>query len=129
MRPVIGLLAGVLAGLVVTMGIDALAHALYPPPPGLDLKDTEGLALLVKQTPKAIAVLVAWGLGVFVGASVAFRLAQGAEWPGWAVGFTLLAGAGWTLLRIPHPLWLSVMAILLMPLAAYAASRLFVTRA
>ncbi|MGF1456429.1 MAG: hypothetical protein ACFB6R_13770 [Alphaproteobacteria bacterium] len=126
MRPFVGLLAGVIAGILVTAFVEAVGHAMFPTPPGVRLTDEDSLAPIVEQVPmKAVAVLVAWGLGVFVGASVAFKVAEGAEWPGWAVVIMLLAGAGWMLLRIQPPVWMSVTAVLLMPAAAYAAARMF----
>ncbi len=129
MRPFVGLLAGVMAGIIVTALVEAIGHVMFPTPPGVRMTDYESLAPVVEQVPmKAVAVLLAWGLGVFVGASVAFKVAQGPEWPGWAVVIMLLAGAGWVLLRIQPPMWMSVTALLLMPAAAYAAARMFVIR-
>ncbi len=129
MRPFTGLLAGVLAGVAVTAIVELIGNAAFPPPPGLEVTDREALAPFIEKVPmKAVAVLAAWGLGIFVGASVAFRVAHGAEWPGWTVVFMLVAGAGWMLLRIQPPLWMSVAAVLLMPASAYAAARMFYLR-
>jgi hypothetical protein len=35
-RTILGMLAGVATAILVIMGIEALGHALYPPPAGLD---------------------------------------------------------------------------------------------
>lgn len=47
----------VLEGMVA--GVEALGHAVYPPPAGLDMTDTPAGAL--------VSVLLAWGAGSIVG--------------------------------------------------------------
>jgi hypothetical protein len=44
------------------------------------------------------------------------------------VGLTLLAGAVSTMIAIPHPLWMSAAAVVLMPVAAVLAARATATR-
>jgi hypothetical protein len=114
-RKILAVLLGVLvAGLVITV-VEGASHALWPPPPNLDLSRPEDMARLMEVVPlpAKIAVLVAWGLGSFAGGAVAARRAP--DWPRGAasvVGGVHMAGGIATLAMIPHPAWMVVGSVL-----------------
>ena len=75
-------------------------------------------------TPMFLSVLVAWVLGSAVAGAVATRWSDArSALPGAIAGAVLLAGAVSNLFVIPHPIWMAVGAVVLMPLAAYMAAR------
>jgi hypothetical protein len=77
-RTILGILAGLVAMWLVTWSIEYASHALYPPPPGLDPRDTGQLGAMLAVVPvAALAMLVAaWSLGAFAGGFVAAKIAR-----------------------------------------------------
>ena len=121
----------VLAGIVVAFGlvaaIEALGHALFPPPPDLDFADPDAFAAYVASMPGvAIAmVLCAWVIGAFCGSLVGTLLGKPRR-PLAAIIVTALvvAGAVVNMTMIPHPLWFMIAAVIAVPLAGVAAWKL-----
>lgn len=114
LKNILGIIAGLATGVIVIMLVEGLGHMIYPPPEGTDLKDPEALKAIMHTIPLGakIAVLVAWGLGVFTGGYVAGRIAENKTYPTLIVTMLLFAGAAATLIMIPHPLWMVIGAIL-----------------
>lgn len=75
-------------------------------------------------TPMFASVLFAWIVGSATAGAVSTRWARSASLgPGIAVGLVLLAAAISNIIAFPHPLWMVVAAVLLMPLAAVLSAR------
>ena len=66
---------------------------------------------------------MAWGAGALAGAWTAARIG-GRAGLGYLIGLLLGAGAIWTMLLIPHPLWLWVSAAVMIPAGTLAGVRL-----
>ena len=111
-RTILGLLAGLVVGVVLVGLLEMAGHMIYPPPPGLDPRDPSGMAALVAAMPigAKIAVVVAWALGALGGALTAGLIARRA-WTFWVVGGLLAVAAVYTVLMIPHPVWMRIAAV------------------
>ena len=126
-RTILAVLVGVICAWVVIMLCEFAGASLYPPPPGLDLRDPEQLAAFVAAAPTAAMALVlaGWTLGAFVGGWIAAKLSRlhrrGAAL---AVGAVVLAGVIANAMMIPHPWWFAVLGVLLPLPAAWLAWRM-----
>lgn len=108
---VVGIFAG---GLAVLLG-ESAGHALFGTVEPGDLASVTG--------PMFASVLVAWVLGSAVGGVVATVWTRARSYvPGVVVGLVLLAGAVSNMFVIPHPWWMMIGAVVLMPGAAYLAT-------
>lgn len=127
LKSVLSILVGVFAALVVTMVVQGAGHAIYPPPPGIDLGDPAQIARVMDQIPLGakVSVLLAWGLGSLLGGAVAARMAPRRPLThALAVGAIQMAGGAVTLYQIPHPLWMTVVGLALFLPAAVLGARL-----
>jgi len=124
-RTIFGTLGGLVIGLIIIMAVESLGHIMYPPPAGVDLKDPEQLKTLMDQVPfgAKLGVLVAWGLGIFGGGMAAVFLTGRKKLPATIVAALLLAGAGATLIMIPHPFWMVIGTPIVTFLGWYGATR------
>ncbi|NNM34987.1 MAG: hypothetical protein HKO53_18055 [Gemmatimonadetes bacterium] len=119
---VVGGLIGLFAGGVIIMLVESAGHALLGT---ADPGDLESVTV-----PMFLSVLVAWIVGSAVAGAVATRW-SGATSGGLALvtGLILLGGAVSNMFVIPHPVWLMVAAVVLMPGAAWAAGNRMVQKA
>lgn len=116
LRYLLALLAGLVLGSVVNMGLVSLGPVLIPPPAGADMKTAEGLA---KAMPLLAPVhflfpFLAHALGTLVGALLAWWLAPAwRERLAWAVGGFFLCGGVAAAAMIPAPAWFIAADLLL----------------
>lgn len=127
LRLILGIIAGLVVGLVVTATVEGVGHALFPPPPGVNLTDPSSLKTVMAQiSPEAkMTVLLAWFLGILAGASTANLVAGRRALAGRLVAAIVFAFAVWTMMAIPHPVWFVISAVIAALLAALAADRAF----
>lgn len=120
-RALLAVLAGIVVMALVVAGLEALGHALFPAPAGVDFTDPEVLRKLMQTLPlPSLAMVVAgWALGSLAGAWVAARIARR-----FRLSAALAIGAVMTLLvianiaMVPHPVWMSIAGLFLpLPLA------------
>jgi hypothetical protein len=112
LRNVIALVVGVVLGGVVNMALITLGPSIIPPPPGVDMTNTEslikGVGLL--QPQHFIMPFLAHAIGTFVGALAAWLIA--ASWRKqitFAVGVVFLCGGIAASYMIPAPTWFKVL--------------------
>lgn len=125
-RSFLAIVAGVIVAGVFIVSIETIGQYIYPTPRGLDLKNADALRELVNSMPVAAigSVLLAWVIGALAGSWVAARVAM--QWRighAGVIGAVVLAGAVANMLAIPHPAWVWVGAIVLIPLAGYVGGR------
>jgi hypothetical protein len=108
LRGVLGVIAGLVAGVLATGGAEAVGHLLYPLPEGVDVYDPQTQRTLMEIMPAEakVAVVIAWAFGIFVGSAVAVQVAQRRSWPAWVVAVLLFAAGLYTMIVIPHPDWM-----------------------
>ena len=120
-HPVLASLVGVLAGALAIALTEWLAHQ------GLGAANPAQPSTI--SAPMFAAVLVAWVLGAGTAALVATAWGGGRSlWPGLAAAGVLLAGSVATMFAFPHPGWMIVGALVLMPAAAWLGARSRISR-
>ena len=130
-RIVLGLLCGLVVAGISIFIVEALGHAIYPPPADIDIHNPEAWRAIMASMPLMafVLVLVAWLLGALAGAWVAVRMvARPTVWPGIAIGVAILAGIGYNLVILPHPVWMLPAALVLVPLSAWLGASLGLRR-
>lgn len=131
-RTLLGVLAGLATMFVVIMLVELLGAQVFPPPEGVDMRDPQVLASAMAQMPLgALAmVVVAWVLGAFAGGWVAARVSVAHPRAAAAiVALAVVAGVVLMVLSFPHPLWMTVLGLVLPVPAALAGARLARPRA
>jgi len=126
-RSALVLLAGVVAAVLVVMLMDGVVGSIYSLPSGADPKNPERLRQAIAGLPAAAFLLLAagWALAAGVGSYVAARLAaHDHAIHGVIVALFVLVATVANLVRIPHPVWMWPAAIILIPAAGWAATRL-----
>ncbi len=125
-RKILGGLTGMVAAFSVIALVQSIGHQIYPTPEGLDMNDTEAFAAYVESLPAGafIPVLLSYFAGTAAGTFVGGWIAGGSGMT-YAVifGTLILTLTVVNLFMIPHPLWFSIIAVIGIPAAAYAAGR------
>lgn len=113
---IFAILTGVVAGAIVIGLLETMSNNMHPFPEGLDFTDKAILADHISGLPTSAFVLVlfAHALGAFVGGFVASKMAK-VQKKGAAMftGFILLLAGVLNLISIPHPLWFSIVDIII----------------
>jgi hypothetical protein len=125
LRRLVAVILGIIAGAIIVSLIEGLGRALWPAPKGFNYRDPEALRAFMRTMPigASLSVVAAWVLGAFGGAWMAATISR--SWrEALVVGFFILCMVVITLVQIPHPLWMSVLGVLLPMPAAWLASRL-----
>lgn len=127
MRTILAIVVGVvLGGLVVAM-VEAVAHQVYPPPPGVDLSDPEVAREVLASAPIGALLMVAaaWALGSLAGGWVSARICNPHRLaPALIAGGILMAFGLLNLLVLPHPLWFWPVGLIVFIPAAYLGGKL-----
>lgn len=125
LRRVLAILAGVVTGALVIGSVEMLGHSLFGV--GNAMPDpSDAVAVRAYADGMSFAalasLLVAWCAGAYVGSLVAIRIAGGSERVMTLIvgGFVLFATV-MNFFQFPHPLWLMVSAIVLIPVASWLA--------
>lgn len=126
-RSTFAVLLGLVIALVAMLLLEYLGMSLFPLPPGVELDNEADLAHIVESASigKQLWVLMGWSLAAFVGGWVAaktsLRHCSGAAlW----VGGLIVAGVLLNVALLPHPVWMTVLGVLLPLPAAWVAARL-----
>ena len=125
-RSILAVLAGMLSAFVVIACVQAVGVRIYPPPPGMDPRDTATFKNLMAQMPLGalLFVLLAYAAGSVVGGWVAARFAPRAKLThGMIVGAFLLGAGIMNMTVIPHPGWFWASAIAIYLLGAWSGAR------
>lgn len=124
-RLVLGIVLGTVLGGLIVFLIEGVSHMIWPPPQG-DWTDPEFLKTAFKTVSleAKLAVLLAWGMGVFCGAIVARLVSGRHRVAGWAVGGILFAMMVFTMMTIPHPIWMMVNSVTVTIIGVIGANRL-----
>ena len=126
-RRILAVLAGVVVSILTVFLVELIGHSLFPPPAGVDVTDPEQLRGIMDRIPTMakVLVIVGWVLGAFLGGLAASKIARNAGTACAAiVGVVMVLLAGINLVLIPHPVWMTVLAVVLPVPAAVLASRL-----
>ncbi len=112
-------LAFVIGGLAV-FAVEKLGHTVYPVPAGLDPNNLEGLAEYVKTMPVGalLFVLAAQSAGSLIGGLVTGFVSVAKFPTAMIYGVLALIMAALNAFAIPHPIWFTIVSLVLpIPLA------------
>lgn len=113
-KNILAVVAGIVLGSVVNMGIIMISGSIIPPPDGADVTTSEGLkaSMHLFQPKHFIMPFLAHSLGTFAGAFVAALLAATHKMK-FAIGigvFFLLGGIA-SVFMLPAPTWFSILDV------------------
>jgi hypothetical protein len=112
---VVGGIVGVFAGGLTIFLIESGAAALLGPAHPGDLSSA--------TAPMFASVLIAWTVGAALAAAVATHWSRSSTLTvGVVTGSVLFAGSVGTMIAIPHPAWMVIATVVLMPSAAGVAA-------
>jgi len=115
-RNILAVIAGIVVGSGVNMGIIMLSASVIPPPSGADVTTTEGLkATMHLFEPKHFLMpFLAHALGTLAGAIVAATIAATHRMKfALAIAVFFLAGGVASVMMLPSPLWFSLTDLIL----------------
>lgn len=111
LRNIAAVLAGLIIGGAVNMGIIMISGAVISPPEGADLTTAEGLieAMPLMEPKHFLMPFLAHALGTFVGAIIAAAIGVGRKMLlAIIVGIFFLAGGITNILMLPSPMWFNI---------------------
>jgi hypothetical protein len=129
---ILAVVAGFIAGGVAVGIVEMIGMTLVPPPPELieaiKAEDFQRAAELINTLPLVsfLYVLLAYAVGAFLGGLVASSICptMSRPWPALIVGGLLLLTGLMNVVMLPHPLWFTVVSLLIFLPAAWQGSRL-----
>jgi MFS family permease len=131
-RTLLAVIAGAAVMWLTIFVLEFAGHALFPPPPDLDLRNPVDLAILIAQAPTGAMVMLvlAWLAGAFTGGYIAARIShRHKRIAAVIVAVLVMLGVGGMIWLVPnHPVWVSVLGLLLPIPAALLAARLAAPR-
>lgn len=129
LKNILAVIAGLLIGSVVNMGLIMVSGKVIPPPEGADVTTMEGLkaSMHLMQPKHFLFPFLSHALGTFVGAALAATLAASHKMR-WAivVGIIFLVGGIANVFMLPSPMWFNVVDLVgaYLPMA-WIAGKLF----
>jgi hypothetical protein len=127
LKNILAVIAGILLGSAVNMGIILISGYIIPPPEGADVTTTEGLkASMHLFGPRHfIMPFLAHAVGTFAGAMLTAFLAASHKMKfALGIGVVFLIGGITNVLMLPSPLWFTLLDLVLAYLPmAYLAGR------
>ncbi|MGI8893393.1 MAG: hypothetical protein ACR2GN_08020 [Bacteroidia bacterium] len=116
LKNILAVIAGIVAGSAVNMGIIMLSGSIISPPEGVDVSKMESLAenMHLFEPKHFIMPFLAHALGTFVGALVAAYLAASYKMKfALAIGVFFLLGGIANAFMLPAPAWFIILDLLL----------------
>ena len=132
LKNILAVIAGLIVGTVINMGIIMISSSIIPPPVGADVTTTEGLkaSMHLFQPKNFIMPFLAHALGTFTGAYTAALIASNNKIVfAYIIGIFFLAGGIASVFMLPSPTWFTVLDLVgaYVPMA-YLARRLTVKK-
>ena len=110
-RNILAVVAGIIIGGAVNMGIILISSSIIPPPEGADITTMEGLkaSMHLMQPKHFIMPFLAHALGTLVGASIAATIVVNHKMKfALAIGGWFLLGGIVNIFMLPSPIWFTV---------------------
>ncbi len=121
-RRILAVIAGLFAGFLIVALVEALSPLLFTMPAGLNPKNPESIRQYAEQIPAGslVVVLLAHALGSFGGGWLAALVARVKPVQhALIVGALVMIAGIVNLVIIPHPLWFSILDVLVYMPSAY----------
>lgn len=116
LKALLAVIAGLVIGSIVNMGLIMLSGHVIPPPAGADITTTEGLkaSLHLFEPKHFVSPFLAHAIGTLVGAFAAAKIAPRSRWiPAMAVGAMFFIGGVISARMLPAPTWFIATDLLL----------------
>jgi len=116
LKALLAVVAGIIVGSVVNMGLITISGHVIAPPVGADMTTAEGIkqALPLLEPKHFLFPFLAHALGTLAGASVAAKIASRSGWiPPMTVGAFFFIGGVLAARMIPAPTWFIALDLLL----------------
>jgi hypothetical protein len=128
LRNTLAVIAGILFGSTINMGIIAISSSIIPPPEGADVTTMEGLSASMHlfQPKHFIMPFLAHALGTFAGALLTAFIAVNHKMKlALLIGLVFLIGGITNVFMLPSPIWFTILDLVLayFPMA-YIAGKL-----
>jgi hypothetical protein len=110
-RNILAVIAGLVVGSVVNMGIIAISSSIIPPPEGADVTTMDGLkaSMHLFQPRHFIFPFLAHALGTLVGAIIAGMIAATHKMKfALSIGLIFMIGGIINVVMLPSPLWFTI---------------------
>jgi hypothetical protein len=132
LKNIIAVIAGIIFGSLVNMGIINISGSVIPPPEGSDISTMEGLreSMNLFEPKHFIMPFLAHALGTFVAAFLATKIAVSHQMKfALGIGIFFLAGGITNVILLPSPLWYSILdlTVAYLPMA-YLAYKLAIKK-
>lgn len=124
LRRVLAVIAGVIGGSAVIWLLEMVGYMMFPGPEGMDTADPESMRLLMKEVPVAafVVILFAYATGSFAGGWIAVAIGEKMR-DAMITGVVLLGFGIVNLMLVPHPLWFTLISVLLYLPFAYLGGK------
>jgi len=125
-RAIGAIVAGVISAFVVITLAELVMSRIYPMPAGATRGNATAMREWISQLPAGafLLVLCGWALGALAGGFVSAKIERPTSVRRAAIiGGALLAASVLNMMRIPHPIWMWIGAIVLIVPAAILGAR------
>jgi hypothetical protein len=124
LRYVGAVIAGLIVAFALVAGAEGIVHVLYPPPPRTNMEDFEQVKRFIATLPLPayLLVLTGWLIGTFVATWLAAKIARNPI-AGYIVGALLLAAGIFNAIKIPQPVWFSIVSFVIYIGATWVGAR------
>ena len=123
MGKVLGVIAGLVAMLVISIAVQMLGPIVHPVPTGMEAKEAMAAWVATATVPAHLITAAAWLLGALGGGWLALRISSWAA-AAWIVAVLDVAMALAQTLRADYPVWMQVAAVVAPLLGGWLAMRL-----
>ncbi|WP_417854809.1 hypothetical protein [Xanthomarina gelatinilytica] len=113
-KNILAVVAGLVIGSIVNMGLITISGSIIPPPEGVDNTTMEGLkeSMHLFQPKHFTFPFLAHALGTLVGAFIASKIATSRKMTfAMVIGVFLLIGGITSVMMLPSPTWFSILDI------------------
>ncbi|HEX7680943.1 MAG TPA: hypothetical protein VF713_22595 [Thermoanaerobaculia bacterium] len=123
-RGIGAVIVGMIVAFLLVFGAEAISHQIYPPPPGMNMRDMAQVKAFVATLPMPALLIVLAGhlIATFVATWTAAKIARG-PMAGFIVGALLLAAGIVNAFMIPQPVWFSIASFVIYIGATWVGAR------
>lgn len=114
-KGILPIFAGMATAMIVIFIMEFISHSIYPIPKGVDMKNKEAIAEMIKNMPSGamIFILMGYAFGSFSGGLVgAMMSTEKRIRTSLIVGAVVMLGGVMNIMMVPHPLWFSICTFL-----------------
>jgi len=122
-RKIFGVIGGLALAFLLIMVLKMVSSYFFAPP-ALDPSDPEAAKEIIRRMSPIgfLSVLAIYFVSTFVGGFTAAKISRQA-WAAWVVAAFILVAAIADVVRLPHPIWFTVLAVALIGAAGWLGGR------